>query len=142
MAAPVGIVLVTHGSYGQSLLDSACAIVGPIEKCLPIAIAMSDRQPEVARKIDDAVHNADSGAGVLVCADLCGSTPGNACMAVAKAAQQHGDRVAVVFGLSLPMLMKLAALDRATSTPARLAEQCADTARKSVRVEGGTDAPR
>ena len=51
--------------------------------------------------------------------------------------QGRGHRLAVVTGVNLAMLLKLATLDRTNANAAELAEACCGSARKSVTVLEG-----
>lgn len=107
-----GVLIAVHGDYGRSLLDAAEALVGPLEAT--VIVVCSEADPAALRRaILAAVERADQGAGVLVLADLCGSTPANVCFQVI-AEREDCD---VVTGLNLAMLLKLATCDRADPAP-------------------------
>ena len=99
----IGVLIVTHGDIGTSLLTSANQILGT-----PQAAGV-DAQRLARRRIDDLVLRArdlleslDSGDGVLVLTDIFGATPGN----VASRLLEDG-RVEGVSGASLPMLLRV-----------------------------------
>jgi PTS system mannose-specific IIA component len=99
----VGILLVTHGEVGDTLLRAAMEVLGvcPLPTCVLPAPAGCD--PEVVyTQAKQALRELDSGDGVLVLTDLYGSTPSNiACRLRSKA------RIRVVSGLNLPMLIRV-----------------------------------
>jgi mannose/fructose-specific phosphotransferase system component IIA len=96
-----------------------------------LEIPVGALRQETAARIAKAVAALDAGAGVVVALDLHGSTPAN-CMADLV---RDGDRpLAVLAGVNLPMLMKLATLPREGTTPGDLARGAAETGRKSIQV--------
>src|SRR5262249_56119842 len=93
------------------------------------------RRGGVAADLAVAVQAADRGAGVVVCCDLHGSTPANCAVELMRAKLPDVD-LAVISGVSMPMLMKLATAQRSETTPAGLAKAAVDTAIRSIRIEG------
>jgi mannose PTS system EIIA component len=128
--ARCGVVLIGHGDTASGLLEAARAIIGGDGLAGVIALdAGCGRTPALRDKICAAIERVDEGGGVLLLADLMGSSP---CMCGINESAGHG--IAVVSGLNLAMLTKLAVADRSRS-PQELAEACADSARRSIAVE-------
>lgn len=128
--AKCGVVLIGHGHTPSALLEAARAIVPGDGLADVVAIdAGIGQTPELRAKICAAIEQIDEGRGVLLLADLMGSSP---CMCGINESAGHG--IAVVSGLNLAMLTKLAIADR-RSSPRELAEACADSGRRSVAVK-------
>jgi PTS system mannose-specific IIA component len=129
-SAPVcGIVLIGHGNTASTLLEAARSIV---PDCLDGVVAIdagSGQTPELTARVCAAVEQIDQGRGILMLADLMGSSP---CMCGLRQSTGHG--FALVTGLNLAMLTKLASTDRHGEL-SELAEACADSARRSVCVK-------
>ena len=70
---------------------------------MAIAIGPNDDLRARQAEISDAVRHVDSGAGVVVVTDMFGGTPSN----LAHGAMS-GPGVEVLYGASLPLLVKLA----------------------------------
>jgi PTS system mannose-specific IIA component len=127
-------VLIGHGGTASALLAAARAILpsaGP-GNGLADVIAIDagvGQTPELTARVCAAVEQVDEGRGILLIADLMGSSP---CKCGIQQSTGHG--FALVSGLNLAMLTKLALADRRQS-PRELAEACADSARRSVCVE-------
>jgi mannose/fructose-specific phosphotransferase system component IIA len=121
-----GVLVVVHGNYGAPLVEAAEVLVGPMNVTVTM-VCQSDERERLERRILREVDRLDRGRGVLMLADLCGSTPANCCIAIAE--RRPG--CAVVTGLNLPMLMKLATCDRHTSARA-LAQELHATAMRSI----------
>jgi PTS system ascorbate-specific IIA component len=121
----VGILLITHGALGGELLRIATGIFGtcpaPAE-----ALAVENDAPcdPLLVEAERRAERLDAGDGVLVLTDLYGSTPAN----LAVALGDRRDRVRVLAGVNLPMLV------RALSYAALELDQVVDKA-----LQGGRD---
>lgn len=128
--AKCGVVLIGHGETASALLEAARKILpGDGLDDIVALDAGAGQTPEFTERIHKAVETVDEGRGVLLIADLMGSSP---CMCGIQESAGHG--YAVVSGLNLAMLTKLAILDRGAS-PRELAEACADSASRSICVK-------
>lgn len=99
----IGLLIISHESLGQAMLDTS---VKTLDVC-PLAVQVLgvplDMDPDKLTLTAEAmVKTLDSGDGVLILTDLCGSTPSN--IACRLASHEH---VMVVTGLNLPMLMRV-----------------------------------
>jgi PTS system mannose-specific IIA component len=126
----VGLVVVTHGEAAQSLLDAEAGILGPLPAAAAVAVTMEETFDDTLDRVSRACDQVDGGAGVLILVDLQGSSPYQACMAMLD-----GTRPAeVVCGVNLPMLLKLATIDRRELRPAEMAQLLRDVGRRSIRL--------
>jgi PTS system mannose-specific IIA component len=102
---PVGIVVVTHGQLAVELVNAAEAIVGDMDHIQAISIGWHDDVEHARQLIGDAIARVATPIGTLVLTDMFGGTPSN--LAVTFLAP---DKVEVVTGVNLPMLLKAATL--------------------------------
>ena len=102
---PVGVVVVTHGQLAAELVNAAEAIVGDLSNITSVSIGWHDDVDVAREEIGAAVGRVATGIGTLVLTDMFGGTPSN--LAVTFLAP---DRVEVVTGVNLPMLLKIANL--------------------------------
>ncbi len=109
IALPVGVVVVTHGQLAAELVNAAEAIVGDLSNITSVSIGWHDDVDVAREEIGAAVSRVATDLGALVLTDMFGGTPSN--LAVTFLAPQ---RVEVVTGVNLPMLLKLANLREAT----------------------------
>jgi mannose PTS system EIIA component len=131
MPEVVGVVIVGHGRSAGALLDAATGVVGAEALAGVVAIdAGVGQTADLEDRLHAAVAAADAGAGVLLVADVLGASP---CTCGIRQAMGH--RLAVLAGLNLAMLLKLATLDRAALSPAAIAQACAESARRAVLVQ-------
>lgn len=106
----IGLVLVSHGSLAQTVLETASEIVGRIEPATALAIARHESLRDIEDRLRAAVRRVDRGYGVLILADMFGGTASNVAL------ELLGDlEVEIVTGFNLPMLLKLSGVMR-TST--------------------------
>jgi PTS system mannose-specific IIA component len=104
----VGVVVVTHGQLAVELVNAAEAIVGDLAHVQAVSIGWHDDVEQARQEIGQAIARVATPAGTLVLTDMFGGTPSN--LAVTFLVP---DRVEVVTGVNLPMLLKLATLRRA-----------------------------
>lgn len=127
----VGVVLVTHGGCGEAMLAAANDVLGTDLPALEVVgHPQTEPRSDLSMRVIDAANRVDGGGGVVFLVDLCGSTPGNVCQEAVKAMSGRGE---IVFGLNLPMLIKVATLDR-SRTPVELANGVVETGKRSVRT--------
>ena len=125
----VGVVVVTHGCACGDLVAAAETIVGGLPDVVSVPTDPREDPLAIQQRVTESVAAADHGCGVLILTDLHGSTPANACIA-----QLKRPGVEVLFGINLPMLLKLSTCDRRSLRPQQLGELLRDTGRRSIRL--------
>ncbi len=124
----IGMVLVTHGHLATEFRAALEHVVGPQKQLVSISIGPEDDMERRRVDILDAIHEADSGEGVVLLTDMFGGTPSNLAISV-----MNGGKVEVLAGINLPMLIKLASVrDSASLEQAVL--QAQDAGRKYVYI--------
>jgi PTS system mannose-specific IIA component len=101
----LGIVVVTHGQLANELVSAAEMIVGEIPNINAVSIGWQESPEEADREIKDALARVDQGKGVVLLTDMFGGTPSNVSLTFLEK-----DKVEVVTGVNLPMLIKLVSL--------------------------------
>lgn len=150
----VGVVLVTHAGYGQSLLDAAGYILGSLTQAAAVGVDSSRGPDETLAELKSAVERCDAGGGVLILTDMFGGTPTNLSLSLlgtggAAGADAKGKRrgpqkdaakdgakgrVEVVTGVNLPMLLK--ALGARKTPLAELASEAKEAGGKGIVSAG------
>ena len=98
----VGVVLVTHPNLGEEFIRSAELICGKLPYLATVPIDTHRGVEELREEIAKAIKSVDTGKGVLILTDMFGGTPSNMSLAFL-----NENRVEVVTGLNLPMLIKI-----------------------------------
>ena len=101
----IGVVVVTHGQLATELLNAAEMIVGDLPQFAAVSIGWHDEVNDAREDIAQAIERVRADAGVLLLTDMFGGTPSNLGLTFLET-----DRVEVITGVNLPMLIKLAAL--------------------------------
>ncbi len=126
----VGLVVVTHGGSGECLLAAAAGIVGELAAATAVGVSMAEDFDTILRRVGRACDQVDSGLGVLLLVDIHGSSPFQACLAMMDGTRQ----AEIVCGVNLPMLLKLATIDRRELRPGEMAELLREVGRRSIRL--------
>jgi len=112
----IGVLIVTHGEIGTSLLTSAAQILGAAQaQVATLSVWRQDDPDDLVLRAREMMDQIDAGDGVLILTDIFGATPGN----VVSKLLQDG-RVEGVSGVSLPMLLRVLT-GRNGGTPVSLA---------------------
>jgi len=99
----IGVLVITHGAIGESLLASAEQILGARQaQAAALGVAAGEEPEAVLARARALAGRLDAGEGVLVLTDMFGATPCN----VAGRMLQDG-RIEGVSGISLPMLVRV-----------------------------------
>ncbi|HLO63843.1 MAG TPA: PTS fructose transporter subunit IIA [Azonexus sp.] len=98
----IGILLITHGSYGEALIQNACHVLNKRPLQLnQLGLSPQDDPLDLLPLAEEMLQLVDSGEGVLVLTDIFGATPAN----LARKLLQAG-RVEGLTGVNLPMLLR------------------------------------
>ena len=124
----IGMVLVTHGHLASEFRAALEHVVGPQKQLIAISIGPEDDMERRRADIIEAIHEADSGEGVVLLTDMFGGTPSNLAISV-----MNGGKVEVLAGINLPMLIKLASV-RDAATLEQAVQQAQDAGRKYVYI--------
>ncbi|HXK11376.1 MAG TPA: PTS sugar transporter [Vicinamibacteria bacterium] len=99
----IGIVVVTHGRIAEELVTTARTIVGDLPRIAAVSIGWSDDPAAANAAIERGVLETGGGE-TLVLTDMFGGTPTNLSLPYLS------ERVEIVTGVNLPMVIKASAL--------------------------------
>jgi mannose PTS system EIIA component len=119
----IGMVLVTHGELGDTLKRAMEHVVGPQAQLATLNIEAGDDPVLRRADLQSVIAGVDTGDGVLLLTDMFGSTPSNLAISM-----MEPDRVEVLAGVNVPMLVKLAQIRNGHPL-----EECADLAEGAGR---------
>ena len=98
----VGILIVAHGSLGESLIQCATHVMGGRPPHLAqIGVSIHDEPQKLLAEGRRMAKSLDQGDGVLVFSDVYGATPCNLACSLLVAGRIEG-----IAGVSLPMLVR------------------------------------
>jgi mannose PTS system EIIA component len=98
----IGILIVSHGAFGESLIHSASHVLGKRPLYLrQLGVTVHDDPEAILPMGEDLIRFLDQGQGVLVLTDIYGATPSNIAMKLLKAGRVEG-----IAGVNLPMLIR------------------------------------
>ena len=123
----IGMVVVTHGRLAEEFIAATEHVVGKQTHLKPLCIAPEDN---VEKRRDDliaAVKEVDHGDGVVILTDMFGGTPSNLAISVMS------DKVEVIAGINLPMMIKLATV-RSSQPLAEAVLTAQEAGRKYINV--------
>ncbi len=106
----IGVVVVTHGQLAIELVNAAETIVGDLPQFAAVSIGWHDDVDDAREELKQAIARVQGTDGVLVLSDMFGGTPANLALTFLEA-----DRVEVLTGVNLPMLIKLASARKASN---------------------------
>jgi PTS system mannose-specific IIA component len=124
----IGVVVVTHGQLATELLNAAEAIVGDLPQFAAVSIGWHDDMDDAREELRLAIVRVQGESGVLLLTDMFGGTPSNLGLTFLEP-----DRVEVVTGVNLPMLIKLTSV-RQSRDLLGVARELRDTGRQAIHV--------
>ena len=101
----IGVVVVTHGQLATELLNAAETIVGELPRFAAVSIGWHEDTQDAREEIEQAIGRVRQQDGVLILTDMFGGTPCNLAMTFLAE-----NRVEVITGVNVPMLIKLSGL--------------------------------
>jgi len=128
MKSQIGIVIVTHGRLGETLLDTCSMITGESGGITSISVQAEDDVEKTRDKIAGAINDVTGDKGVILLVDMFGGTPSNISLSFLGT-----NNIEVVTGVNLPMLTKLRSLG-AELTLREAASALRDYGREHIKV--------
>jgi PTS system mannose-specific IIA component len=98
----IGLLLITHATYGESLIQCACHVLNRRPPQLAqLGVSPQDDPLDVLPAAEQLLKLVDTGDGVLVLTDVFGATPANIAIKLLRPGRIEG-----VAGVNLPMLLR------------------------------------
>jgi PTS system mannose-specific IIA component len=128
MKNQIGIVIVTHGSLGEALLETCRMITGESGGILSVSVQAGDDVGQTRDRIAKAIDEVKGEKGVILLVDMFGGTPSNISLSFLGT-----EDIEVVTGVNLPMLTKLRSLGNG-NTLHEAASALRDYGREHIKV--------
>jgi len=98
----IGLFLITHTTYGESLIQCACHVLNKRPAQLAqLGVAVQDDPLDLLPLARQMIKLVDTGDGVLIMSDVYGATPSNVAMKLLVPGRVEG-----LAGVNLPMLLR------------------------------------
>ncbi len=98
----IGILLITHGSYGEALVQNACHVLNKRPAQLnQLGLSAQDDPLDLLPLARDLLKLVDRGEGALVLTDIFGASPANLALKLLESGRTEG-----LAGVNLPMLLR------------------------------------
>ena len=126
----IPVLVLTHGDLANALLESARKIDSHLDQdTAAITLPWDVDTDAAATEVRDRLKAMDEGSGVLVLTDMFGGTATNLALPFLDP-----DRIEIVTGVNLPMLVKLGSLRGRDIPLGDLAGRLAESGQKSIRL--------
>lgn len=125
----IGALIVTHGNLANELLFAARKIESTVGVIEAVPLDWADTVDEAREKIRLALERVGPDNGVIIFTDMFGGTPSNISLSFLEK-----DRVEIITGVNLPMIVKFAMLQQDGKDLTALAHVISERGSKSIRV--------
>jgi PTS system mannose-specific IIA component len=125
----IGGLIVTHGQLAYELLKAAQTIEGNLQSIEAVPLEWNESVDAAREKIRAALERIGNTDGVIIFTDMFGGTPSNISLSFLEK-----NRVEIVTGVNLPMIVKFGSMQHEVSDVVALAHTIRDKGSKSIRV--------
>lgn len=125
----IGGLIVTHGKLAHELLAAAQKIEANVGVIEAVPLEWTDTVDEAREKIRLALERIGTDNGVIIFTDMFGGTPSNISLSFLEK-----DRVEIVTGVNLPMIVKFATMQHDAKDVTSLAHVISEKGSKAIRV--------
>lgn len=98
----IGILLITHGNYGEALVQNACHVLNKRPaQIAQLGVAAQDDPLDLLPFAQSMLQLVENGEGAVVLTDIFGASPANLAMKLLIPGKIEG-----LSGVNLPMLLR------------------------------------
>lgn len=124
----IGGIIVCHGKMAEELLNALTSILGEAPNIEAISIGWYDDVEDSKKKINQSLKRVDQKNGAIIFTDMFGGTPSNLSFSFLK-----DNRVEIITGVNLPMLIKFASLQRSNNLK-EVAKKVVEQGKKNIHL--------
>ncbi|MBW2305335.1 MAG: PTS sugar transporter subunit IIA [Deltaproteobacteria bacterium] len=99
----IGVLVIAHSNLAGELVSAAELIVGKMERVVGVPVTPHQSVEQLRNQIAQAIKVVNKGDGVVILTDMFGGTPSNISLSFLEQ-----DKVEVVTGVNLPMVVRVA----------------------------------
>jgi len=130
----IGILLVTHGTLGESLIQCACHVLNKRPVLVAqIGVCAQDGPLDMLPHIKRLLATIDEGDGVIILTDIYGATPSNIAMKLLEPG-----RVEAISGANVPMLLRVLTYRDKEDIQTVITKAIAGACEGVLHLKGGT----
>jgi len=129
----IGVLVLTHGSFGENLIKTACGIMGDPDKVQALNLSRRLDFDMLREKVTETIKAMVVDKGVLVLIDAYGGTSYNTTFPLVKDLP-----ICLVTGVNLPMVLS-ALTNRHRMKLKDLAKKVSEDAKKTISVLSDSD---
>lgn len=96
----IGGILLTHGEFGAGIKNALEGMLGE-QKGLVVLSNSGLSKEKLIESLQNAIGNDEFKEGVFVFVDM----PGSSCWLTAKSLRENNQKIAIITGVNLPMLV-------------------------------------
>src|SRR6185295_8621857 len=130
----IGILILTHGAFGEDLLKTACGIMHESDKIAALNLSRRLDFPTLRKRVSETIEELKTQDGVLVLIDAFGGTSYNTTLPLMNLYS-----LSLVTGVNLPMVLS-ALTNRHRMSLDALAKKVSEDAKKTISVLAQSDA--
>jgi PTS system mannose-specific IIB component len=127
----VNFIIASHGEFAAGIRQSGQMIFGEQENVQVVTFMPNEGPEDLMKKFEDALATFEPEGQVLFLVDLWGGSPFNA---ASRIQALHEDRMAIITGLNLPMLVEAYGARFTMGTAAEIASYLMPVARDGVKT--------
>ncbi len=124
----IGVLILTHGPFGEDLLKTACGIMHETDKAAALNLSRRLDFETLRRHVSETIQGLKADSGVLVLIDAYGGTSYNTTLPLMK---DHN--ICIVTGVNLPMVLS-ALTNRPRLSLEDVAKKVSEDAKKTIAV--------
>ncbi|MEW6040912.1 MAG: PTS sugar transporter subunit IIA [Elusimicrobiota bacterium] len=122
----IGILIVTHGRFGEEMVNTAGAIIGSQENIKTLQLPSEEAPDVLKNRLEITLSELDQGQGTLIMTDMLGGTPCNICLPYV-----NKKNISIVSGVNLYMILT-ALINRDKMALDELTEKVAESGQKNI----------
>jgi PTS system mannose-specific IIB component len=127
----VNFIIASHGEFAAGIRQSGQMIFGEQENVQVVTFMPNEGPEDLMRKYEEALATFDADGQVLFLVDLWGGSPFNA---ASRIQAENPDRMAIIAGLNLPMLVEAFGFRFTMESAAEIAENLIPVAKDGVKT--------
>lgn len=126
----ISVLVLTHGELATELITAAREIDAKLDEgTAALALPWDVESDAASSQVKKAIRQVDCGEGVVILTDMFGGTATNLALPFMDA-----NRIEIITGVNLPMLIKIGSLRRQHLEPTEFALKLSEAGKKSIRV--------